>query len=162
MCQVDNLDDIDHLKEYISQTSILSFFMSRGYFCSRACQSEIRQTFEAERPFMLVHEVSAQKGGAPLDVLRQECPELLEDGMPVRSVVFDGREIIRWHRVRDFQIHALTRVSANIVRACSAASGVEASLYVPGAATIRPLVAQRRSVVQASPPEPAQEPPDYL
>ena len=46
---------------------------------------------------MLLHEADASKGGWPLESLRQECPDAH------RAAVFEGNEVIQWHRVKDFQ-----------------------------------------------------------
>ena len=50
---------------------------------------------------MLVHEGDESKGGAPIETLMSECLD------SERPRLFDGRDIIPWHRISDFQLMSL-------------------------------------------------------
>ena len=93
---------------------ILSLFLSRSYFTSRACQAEIRAMLQHGVPWMLIHERDRSNGGASLAELMDECPEFL-DNTPLRTLLFDDHEPIRWHRILDFQLHALTRIAVALL-----------------------------------------------
>ena len=89
------------LEEYIQRSQVILFFLSRGYFRSKArlslpprlrrtlasppappapqnCLREIRSSLEKDKPIVLVQEADPAKGGATLQVLRGECPEDLQ------------------------------------------------------------------------------------
>ena len=73
---VDDLESIDKLEEYIAGSQLISLFCSKGYFKSRNCLREVHATLETQKPFCLVHD--PDKGGAPLDVIKNdECPDEL-------------------------------------------------------------------------------------
>ena len=57
------------------------------------CLREVRCTVQKQKPIALVHD--PVRGGAPLEVIRnEECPDEL------RALVFNGRDVIEWHRVK--------------------------------------------------------------
>ena len=157
---VDDLDDIARLDEYIAQSALMLLFVSANYFGSRACQAEIKSTLKWRKPIMLLHEADPNHGGKPWAEFVAECPETLEaegvfgalpdeyvgkDGVPdvvrwtkegwfdadkredaptidgtvaVRArVLADGNEVVRWHRIRDFQLLSLTRIAFHALRA---------------------------------------------
>jgi hypothetical protein len=118
---VDDLQDIDRLEEYIDCSSCILLFLSKG--CKSCCSSPRRQhchsscqghTFDLlladlqsknclrevvasvsqQKPRVLVWEANPAKGGAPVEELRdKECPPEL------RGPVFDGQKVIQWHRI---------------------------------------------------------------
>ena len=53
---VDDMKDIGLLEEYVKQSLVILMFVSKGYFSSRNCQREIKQTCESDKPIVLVHE----------------------------------------------------------------------------------------------------------
>ena len=53
---VDDMKDVGLLEEYIKQSMVILMFVSKGYFSSRNCQREIKQTCESDKPIVLVHE----------------------------------------------------------------------------------------------------------
>ena len=53
---VDDLDDIDNLEQYIKQTQLILIFISAGYFLSRNCEREVQAAKEMAKPLVLVHE----------------------------------------------------------------------------------------------------------
>ena len=75
---VDDLDHIDNLDEHIACSTVLLFFVSKGYFTSYSCQNEIKSTLKWRRPFFLVHESDPKNGGKPWAELVAECPTELE------------------------------------------------------------------------------------
>ena len=106
---VEDLEDIGALEEYIADSTVILIFLSKGYFFSRNCMREVRAAVEMEKPIVLVNEVNQAKGGAPLAQLREECPE------DVRDYVFGPpdapREVIQWRRIQSFQLKALELIT---------------------------------------------------
>ena len=98
---MDDLKDIGALEEYIQRSQVVLFFLSQGYFRSKArlflpprllphsgltsrlsraqnCLREVRSSLEKDKPLVLVQEADPAKGGATLQALRDECPEDLQ------------------------------------------------------------------------------------
>ena len=112
---VDDLEDIGSLEQYIEQTQCMLLLLTRGYFHSRNCLREIDATLAQEKPYFLVHEADEAKGGGPLPMIKQECaskrPEMAE-------VLFNEEQlIVPWHRVADFQLLTLRIIAERIVAA---------------------------------------------
>ena len=75
---VDDLDDINNLDEWIARSVVLLLFASDKYFTSWSCQNEIKSSLKWKRPFFLVHEADPKHGGKPWADLVAECPLMLE------------------------------------------------------------------------------------
>jgi len=129
---VDDLQDIGALEEYIGDSQVVQFFCSKGYFKSRNCLREVRTTLANKQRFCLVHD--GDKALLSLEAIRDtECPDDL------RSPVFqdaDGndRDVIKWHRVSDFQVVSLKLIVEQLLLGCPTyKGGSEASvrLFVP-------------------------------
>jgi len=124
---VDNLEDISQLESYITETQCVIIFLSKGYFFSANCKRELRQSLGEDKPLCLVHERDFNHGGAPFDVLREDCPEEL------REALFDGRDVIGWYRIQDFQVVALKDIARAVLLASpSYLSQQELSVFIPG------------------------------
>ena len=108
--QVDDLESIDELEEYIEGSQVIMIFASKGYFKSDNCLREARTAVEKAKPLTLMHD--PVRGGATLEFIQQEeCPvELLG--------LFEGRKIIEWHRIKDFQLVSLKLLVAELLLAC--------------------------------------------
>ena len=98
---VDDLEDIGALEEYIEKTAVIMIFVSKGYFKSKNCLREVRGTLEKKKPLSLVHD--PVRGGAPLkDIMDDECPpEYYND---IFKEMGKDRAVIIFHRIRDFQV----------------------------------------------------------
>ena len=112
---VDDLEEIGALETYVQQTGVMMLFLSKGYFLSRNCLREARQTVEKQIPIVLVHEADVTKGGLTLDQSKAECSDELRSGVFMRHARgAEGgptglvpREVIAWLRVREFQLLSL-------------------------------------------------------
>ena len=74
---VDDLEDIGSLEDYISQSACIMVFISKGYFKSPNCLREVRAFVAAKRAdqgLILVRETAPTHGAASLEELRAECP----------------------------------------------------------------------------------------
>ena len=94
---VDDLEGIDKLEEYIGASALIMFFLSRNYFNSRNCLREIRAALSQQKPLVLMHEYDPAKGGLPLRDSRDECPENMQaiifDGVPYTPIVSATGEV---------------------------------------------------------------------
>ena len=104
---MDDLESIDELEEYIEGSQVIMIFASKGYFKSDNCLREARTAVEKAKPLTLMHD--PVRGGATLEFIQQEeCPvELLG--------LFEGRKIIEWHRIKDFQLVSLKLLVAELL-----------------------------------------------
>ena len=83
---VDDLQEIDALEEYIDRSQVIMLFVSKGYFKSANCLREARSAIDRAKPLALVHD--PVRGGAALRVIREEeCPADMQ-------AIFDTREVI--------------------------------------------------------------------
>ena len=106
---VEDLDDISRLEEYVSASAVVLLFLSRGYFLSRNCLREVRAALASEKPLVLVHETDPSKGGAPLEEIIRECPDEL------REAIFRGRDVIPWLRLGHFQRESLCIIAESML-----------------------------------------------
>ena len=113
---VDDLESIDLLEDYIDASAVVMIFVSQGYFNSGNCLREVERTVSTDKPIALVHD--PVKGGAKLDVIiRDECADHLRE--PIFGV---GREVIEWHRIKDFQLVSLKLLAAQLLVGCPSRS----------------------------------------
>ena len=124
---VDDLESIAALEEYISSSRVVLLFLSRGYLRSVNCQREVRAALANNKPIVLVQEVDPEKGGGALAELRAECPAELQNG------VFDNRQPIPWHRIREFQLVSLKLIAeATLLQTPRYCARSNLPLYLPG------------------------------
>ena len=117
---VDDLEEIGKLESYIDGSASVLIFLSKGYFASRNCIREAKQTVAKKIPIVLVHEADPAKGGLTLEQSRAECPVLLRDGVftvRVDNVFVQNVEVISWLRVREFQLLSLRMICYQMLRA---------------------------------------------
>ena len=86
---VDDLEDIGKLENYIFDSAAVLIFVSKGYFKSANCLREARTTVTNSKPITLVHD--PVRGGATVEhIMTEECPEEL------RRPIFGRRDVIVW------------------------------------------------------------------
>ena len=140
---VDDLDRIDKLEEYIQTSQCTLLFLSKGYFLSTNCQREIRAALDAQKPLVLVHEENRRRG-APLEELKQECMD------PLRSAIFKPEaEVIAWQRVTAFQMVSL-RMICSAVLGASPGYASNPRLEIPGELGNKALHFRRPVTIYAS------------
>eukprot|EP00966_Prymnesium_polylepis_P297622 6876567-Prymnesium_polylepis.1 len=124
---VDDLQSIDLLEDYVEQSACMLLFLSRGYLLSRNCVREVDAAVDFDKPHILVWEANADRGGAPLETLIQECPPEL------REPLFEGKPVIQWHRIADFQLISLKLIAEGLLLASPAYMKLESlSLHIKG------------------------------
>lgn len=134
---VDDLKDISALETYISQTSIILFFLSNGYFRSRNCLREAHASLENSKPLVLMLEADTSKGGLSLEEVKAQCPS-----SELSEYIFGAAapRPITWHRVAEYQRLCLKLIAEQVLRFCPAvqqkqldlADGEESSLLFAG------------------------------
>ena len=133
---VDDLEEIGNLEQYITTSQCMLIFLSKGYFFSTNCKRELRQSITEEKPLCMVHERDMNRGGSPIDVLREDCPE------ECRAAVFDRQEIIGWYRVDDYQVITLKAIALASLHAQldHRYDEVPPAVFVPGELSYQKLV----------------------
>mmetsp|Transcript_12306 Transcript_12306/g.29315 ORF Transcript_12306/g.29315 Transcript_12306/m.29315 type:complete len:424 (+) Transcript_12306:2809-4080(+) len=122
---VDDLEAIDQIERHVQETAVILLFMSRGYFKSSNCLREVTETLRSSKPYILVRETDASKGGAGCQELQMELKQAY------REQLFDGHRIVPWHRILHFQLVSLTQIAEDMVSAFTA-TGQMSSLRIPG------------------------------
>ena len=97
------------------------------------------------------------RGGAPLKTIQEEeCPDEL------RASIFDGRKIIEWHRIKDFQLISLKLIATELLSSCPGykeeyedqGKALIQDIFVPGEITQTSLVFKQPVRMYASPNNP--------
>jgi hypothetical protein len=133
---VDDLVSIDELEAYMEASAAsLILLGSDLYFRSANCLREVVAAQRLGRAPICVHDSDVAKNGQPLSILRAACPE------EHRRFVFGG-EVIRWHRMKEFQQVALAQVAERMLLATLITPGESmggSSLVVDGGLAWAPL-----------------------
>ena len=88
---------------------------------------ELQAAQKGHKPLCLLHESDPEKNGTPLSELKAACPAKLQ------SFVFEGREVLPWLRIRDFQVVTLVAVAEQVLlQSPSYAGRSTLSLKLPG------------------------------
>jgi hypothetical protein len=108
---VDDLEDIGMLEEYIEASGVVMIFVSQGYFKSANCLREVRSALSKDKPLSLVHD--PVRGGASLEAIEAECPAEMRGDMFSRH-----RPVITFHRIKDFQMVSLRLLAEDLLLGC--------------------------------------------
>ena len=140
------MQDIGALETYVDQTAVVMIFVSRGYFKSKNCLREVRCTVEKQKRITLVHDSAVYLSTfMPLETIKaDECPDDL------RGPVFDGRTVIEWHRIKDFQLVSLKLLAEQLLLGCPDQAPGPIALYIPKEVSRQKLVLRKRLVLYAS------------
>jgi len=109
---VDDLEDIGALEEYIEKTGLIMIFVSKGYFKSKNCLREVKATLKMRKPLSLMHD--PVRGGAPLKTIQDdECPpEYFTD---IFKDFGKDRNVIIFHRIKDFQVVSIKLLAQDVL-----------------------------------------------
>jgi len=110
---IDDLESIDKLEEYIEGSQVIMIFVSKGYFKSNNCLREVRCAVAKKKPLTLVHDTATYlQSFSPLGIIKnEECPDDLRP-------IFDCKEVIEWHRIKDFQLVGLKLLAEEVLLGC--------------------------------------------
>lgn len=98
----DDLAELAKLEEYVDASALMLLFLSQGYFSSKACYRELKQTVVKDIPFTIVRETAVMHGGGRLDEFAKQCPEDL------RLALFGkGVPDIGWYRPLEYRLESL-------------------------------------------------------
>ncbi|KAL1498455.1 hypothetical protein AB1Y20_013780 [Prymnesium parvum] len=150
---VDDLEDIGNLEQYIDVSATVLVFLSRGYFESRNCGREFRCSCERELPLILLHERDLNKGGQTLAQLRSSCPKPYRPIFDPPAGVSQLEYILPWHRVYVFQLETMKRIGERILLASPTYAGkaLPGRLYVPMDLSIQTFGYKTKTTVFVSP-----------
>lgn len=143
---VDDLKSIDALEEYVSFSAVVLVMLgSHRYFSSANCRREVEAARLGNKPLVLVHESDPDKNGSPLHELKAICPA------DIRSYLFDGRDVLPWHRVYAFQRVTMIGIAeAALVKLPAYTGYVRLSLKLPGDVRDQALEFRQRVVLYTS------------
>ena len=174
---VDDLQEIGKLEEYIEQSQCILIFLSRNYFFSTNCLRELDHALKMNKPLVLVHENDLSHGGAALETLMADCHSKGAE----RMALFQRQPLILpWERAHDFQLVTLQGIASallhagNLVRAIDKGRASSAksttrtrgaemttsiidkppAVYIPGEIRRQKLIFDKRIKIYASPNNP--------
>jgi hypothetical protein len=150
---VDDMEDMACMEDYVQQSQCVLLFLSKGYFASASCQKELDCTFKANKPVVVVVEKDLQRGAMPLEVLRDKC----DHKRPLLTQkIFDESEIVGWYRIAVFQQLTLKFISQAMLHATPAYSHLPQApaLYSKGELLQRRIVFEPPVTLYASPHNP--------
>ena len=153
----------------VDQSANIMIFVSKGYFKSKNCIREAKCTLAKAKPITLMHD--PVRGGGSLEFIKnEECDTELRG-------IFEGRDIIVWHRIKvrapcltccASALHACTHAPSCVLRqafqdmslqllceqlllSCPTyATAKSLPLYVPGEVTLQRIQFSRPVVLYAS------------
>jgi len=129
---VDDLEEVSRLEEYVQQTDVMVVIVTEGYISSFNCRRELVAMFKLNKPLVCVLESDPDKGGTSVAQLRGELDALQrsEAGLPsdhesachqlieLVEQSDDARSIpsrVEWHRERVLKTVALRVLVANLL-----------------------------------------------
>ena len=152
---VDDLEEISALERYIDETAVILIFLSKGYFRSKNCLREVVATVKKRKPVVLVWEPDPNKGGAPVEALKEELRGMKEkfvewsfdatveecEDYIFRESQLDGRPTVPWFRIYDFQLKSLSMIAQVVLTSTPAYNRSTRPLmtYVPGEVNVKTL-----------------------
>ena len=119
---VDNLDDISRLEDYVAASQVILIFLSGGYVTSRNCLRELRAAVHQKKTLLVVRETEDQKGRISDESVR----ESLKDEPELLAALFDAPSV-DWQRVSEYQNVSLLQIARQLVPEAK-----RNQLYLPG------------------------------
>lgn len=132
---VDDLEDVSLLEDYIQQTDVVVVLVTEGYISSWNCRRELCAMFKQTKPIVCVLESDPDKGGTSVAQLRGELDALQRSGAGLPSdhesacqqfiqtveqcTADQARSIprsVEWHRERVLKAVALRVIVANVLQ----------------------------------------------
>ncbi len=81
---VDDLEDIGKLEEYVAATDVVLVIVTQEYLSSRNCRRELIAACRAKKPLLLLRETEPDKGATTVAKLKAELEDVERDGgLPV-------------------------------------------------------------------------------
>ena len=118
---VDDLDDISRLEDYVAASQVILIFLSGGYVTSKNCLRELRAAVAQQKPLLVVRETEDKKGRISDDAIR----ESLKDDALLDALL--GAPSVDWHRVSAYQDVSLLQIARQLVP-----EDERSQLYLPG------------------------------
>ena len=111
---------------------------------SKNCLREINGATSGGIPRVLVHETDVKHGGASLDSLRNDCHAQGCDA----EALFDGHEVIPWHRAHDFMQISLNKIAEGMIPTMPTykSTGRRPGLFLTGDLTTQTFEFRHKSI----------------
>ena len=94
---VDDLDDIGALEDYVRASGLVLVFLSAGYLESKNCLRELRAAVAAGKPLLVVAETERERGAITEEEARDAC-----DDEALLSALY-ASDPVDWYRISEFQ-----------------------------------------------------------
>ena len=160
----DDLEQLVLLEDYIQQSQCILAFLSRGYFKSRPCRTELATATLHRKRIVTVHEAHPSRGGMPIGMLHADFDQFTAPNAPaprldaaLADIIFDETHIIEWQRQRDFQTLSLLMIAKPLLQSTPFYITEPVDLYVPDAIERAKLAFGAHSVVYYSSQNPGAE-----
>ena len=112
---VDDLEDVGRLEEYIAESAVILIFYSEGYFRSKNCRREFYHAVVIEKPIIVVYDGYA----SILEEMKEECVMCCADDSPVevhRLLDILMKDPIQWLKEGVFSAESLKLVYFHLLR----------------------------------------------
>jgi len=89
---VDSLDDVDRLEEYIAQSAVFVIFYSKGYFQRENCRREFYKAVVLEKPLIVLYDGDVSVVNEMQDECKAECEN--DESRPEATSISDLLDIL--------------------------------------------------------------------
>ena len=109
---VDKLDNIDHLEQYICESAVFILYYSEGYFRSENCRRELFAAFESKKPAFVIYEGSIETIEKMKDECKSNCQQtpFFPSSSEIIPFLLDNGAPIRWHDAAVFSASSLKMI----------------------------------------------------
>ena len=130
---VDDLEDIGNLGQYIERTQMVLVFCSKGYFQSKNCMIELRSSVTMKKPILPVVDFDLTRGGMTREQVREELIAAEGSyakwgfgnpgpyGLELYNALF-ASEAVEWNRLGHFQDVTLRLIGERLLPEMNAGS----------------------------------------
>jgi len=138
---VDDLEEIGALEDYILRTDVILTYCSKGYFTSKNCMREAVSSTSMRKPMIALIDPDASRGGLCIEQVKQELLEADElyarwgfnegsDGLRSQAL-YDhlfAFEPIEWNRIGHFQDVTMRLIACRLLPVNASATYVDREL----------------------------------
>ena len=124
---VDKLNDVGALEKSVKESAVFIIFLSKGYFKSANCRRELYTALKECKPVVVVREADEAKGGADIEVFKEECRKECIETKPPAYEEYQGptevldrlfpeeQDPVVWVRVKNFQMESLKVITCRML-----------------------------------------------
>ncbi|KAL1512423.1 hypothetical protein AB1Y20_005679 [Prymnesium parvum] len=97
---IDDLDDLSRLEDYVCESTCFLIFASQGYFLSQNCLRELRAAHGSHKPLLLVREEN-----------KAQFARVLRDVPAEQLIYVSEAPVFMWHRLPHFRMVTLQQIA---------------------------------------------------